>query len=72
MIAIGEETGALPELLDEAAVTTNVKSITRSESQPVDRTILIITVGGMVLILALGIFMPCGRSSARRGSDGAG
>ena len=59
MIAIGEETGALPELLDEAAgyyereVDHAVKNLS-SSIEP----ILIVAVGGMVLILALGIFMP--------------
>jgi MSHA biogenesis protein MshG len=59
MIAIGEETGALPELLDEAAsyyereVNHAVKNLA-SSIEP----ILIVAVGGMVLILALGIFMP--------------
>jgi MSHA biogenesis protein MshG len=59
MIAIGEETGALPELLDEAAsyyereVDHAVKNLSAS-IEP----ILIVCVGGMVLILALGIFMP--------------
>ena len=59
MIAIGEETGALPELLDEAAgyyereVDHAVKNLSAS-IEP----ILIVAVGGMVLVLALGIFMP--------------
>ena len=59
MIAIGEETGALPELLDEAAgyyereVDHSLKNLS-SSIEP----ILIVSVGGMVLILALGIFMP--------------
>ena len=59
MIAIGEETGALPELLDEAAsyydreVDHALKNLAAS-IEPM----LIVTVGGMVLILALGIFMP--------------
>jgi MSHA biogenesis protein MshG len=59
MIAIGEETGALPELLDEAAsyyereVDHAVKTLSAS-IEP----ILIVAVGGMVLILALGIFLP--------------
>jgi MSHA biogenesis protein MshG len=59
MIAIGEETGALPELLDEAAsyyereVDHAVKNLS-SSIEP----ILIVAVGGMVLVLALGIFMP--------------
>ena len=59
MIAIGEETGELPSLLDEAAgfyereVDVALKNLAAS-IEP----ILIVTVGGMVLILALGIFMP--------------
>jgi MSHA biogenesis protein MshG len=59
MVAIGEETGALPELLDEAAgyyereVDHSLKNLS-SSIEP----ILIVGVGGMVLILALGIFMP--------------
>jgi MSHA biogenesis protein MshG len=59
MIAIGEETGDLPALLDEAAgfyereVDVALKSLTAS-IEPV----LIVVVGGMVLVLALGIFMP--------------
>ena len=59
MIAIGEETGALPELLDEAAgyyereVDHSLKNLS-SSIEP----LLIVCVGGMVLILALGIFMP--------------
>ena len=59
MIAIGEETGALPELLDEAAgfyereVDHSLKNLSAS-IEPM----LIVGVGGMVLVLALGIFMP--------------
>jgi MSHA biogenesis protein MshG len=59
MIQIGEETGALPELLDEAAgyyereVDHSLKNLS-SSIEP----ILIVAVGGMVLMLALGIFMP--------------
>ncbi len=59
MIAIGEETGELPMLLDEAAgfyereTEVALKTLTAS-IEP----ILIVVVGGMVLVLALGIFMP--------------
>jgi MSHA biogenesis protein MshG len=59
MIGIGEETGDLPSLLDEAAgfyereVDIALKGLTAS-IEP----ILIVVVGGMVLVLALGIFMP--------------
>ncbi len=59
MIAIGEETGELPSLLDEAAgfyereVDVALKNLAAS-IEP----ILIVAVGGMVLVLALGVFMP--------------
>ena len=68
MIAIGEETGALPELLDEAAgyyereVDHAVKNLS-SSIEPM----LIVAVGGMVLILALGIFMPLWEVISRAG-----
>jgi MSHA biogenesis protein MshG len=59
MVAIGEETGALPELLDEAAgyYEREVDHALKNLSSSIE-PILIVTVGGMVLILALGIFMP--------------
>jgi MSHA biogenesis protein MshG len=59
MVTIGEETGQLPSLLDESAgfyereVDATVKNLSAS-IEP----ILIVGVGGMVLVLALGIFMP--------------
>jgi MSHA biogenesis protein MshG len=70
MIAIGEETGALPELLDEAAgyyereVDHAVKNLS-SSIEP----ILIVVVGGMVLILALGIFMPLWEVISKAGQN---
>ncbi len=59
MIAIGEETGALPELLDEAAgyYEREVDHALKNLSSSIE-PVLIVTVGGMVLVLALGIFMP--------------
>jgi MSHA biogenesis protein MshG len=59
MIAIGEETGALPELLDEAAgyYEREVDHALKNLSSSIE-PILIVSVGGMVLVLALGIFMP--------------
>ena len=59
MIAIGEETGALPELLDEVAgyYEREVDHALKNLSAAIE-PILIVAVGGMVLILALGIFMP--------------
>jgi MSHA biogenesis protein MshG len=59
MIAIGEETGALPELLDEAAgyYEREVDHALKNLSSSIE-PVLIVSVGGMVLVLALGIFMP--------------
>jgi MSHA biogenesis protein MshG len=59
MIAIGEETGALPELLDEAAgyYEREVDHALKNLSSSIE-PMLIVAVGGMVLVLALGIFMP--------------
>jgi MSHA biogenesis protein MshG len=59
MISIGEETGALPELLDEAAgfYEREVDHALKNLSSSIE-PILIVVVGGMVLVLALGIFMP--------------
>jgi MSHA biogenesis protein MshG len=59
MIAIGEETGALPELLDEAAgyYEREVDHALKNLSSSIE-PMLIVGVGGMVLVLALGIFMP--------------
>ncbi len=59
MLAVGEETGTLDELLDQVAgfyeeeVDYELKRLTDA-IEP----ILIIAIGGMVLILALGIFLP--------------
>jgi MSHA biogenesis protein MshG len=59
MIAIGEETGALGEMLDEVAdfyereVDHDLEGLSAA-LEPV----LIVSVGAMVLILALGVFLP--------------
>ena len=59
MLAVGEETGAVDELLEEVAgyyereVDYDIKNLS-SAIEP----ILIIFVGIMVLILALGVFLP--------------
>ena len=59
MMAVGEETGELAELLDEVAdfyereVDYSLKNLSAA-IEP----ILIVSVGGMVLILALGVFLP--------------
>jgi MSHA biogenesis protein MshG len=59
MIAVGEETGALPDLLDEVAgfYEREVDHTLKSLSSAVE-PILIVFVGGMVLVLALGVFLP--------------
>jgi MSHA biogenesis protein MshG len=59
MIAVGEETGALPELLDEVAgfYEREVEFAFATLSAAIE-PILIVLVGGMVLILALGVFLP--------------
>ena len=68
MMAVGEETGELPELLDEAAgfyereVDHGLKNLS-SAIEP----ILIVVVGGMVLLLALGIFLPLWEMIGRAG-----
>lgn len=59
MIALGEETGALPELLEEASdyyrreVDYDLDNLSAA-LEP----ILIVTVGAVVLVLALGVFLP--------------
>ncbi|MBV8804960.1 MAG: type II secretion system F family protein [Sinobacteraceae bacterium] len=69
MIAVGEETGGLPDLLDEVAgfyereVDYTVKNLSAA-FEPV----LIICVGVMVLILALGVFLPMWDMVAKVGS----
>ncbi len=59
MIAVGEETGAMDDLLEQAAgfyeeeVDYELKGLTDA-IEP----ILIVAIAGMVLILALGVFLP--------------
>ncbi len=59
MLALGEETGALPELMDESAdyykreVDYDLENLSAA-LEP----LLIITVGAVVLVLALGVFLP--------------
>jgi MSHA biogenesis protein MshG len=69
MIAVGEETGALPELLDEVAgfYEREVNYTLKNLSAAIE-PILIIFVGFMVLILALGVFLPMWDMIAKVGS----
>ena len=59
MVAVGEETGALDELMTEIAdmyqreVEYDLKNLA-AQIEP----ILVVALGGMVLILALGVFLP--------------
>ena len=68
MIAIGEETGALSEMLGEVAdfyereVDHDLENLTAA-IEP----ILIVSIGVMVLILALGVFLPLWDMAAHSG-----
>ena len=59
MVAVGEETGALDELMTEIAdmyqreVEYDLKNLA-AQIEP----IIVVALGGMVLILALGVFLP--------------
>lgn len=71
MIALGEETGALPELMDEASdfyrreVDYDLDNLSAA-LEP----ILIVAVGVVVLILALGVFLPMWDMIARTRAGG--
>jgi len=70
MMMVGEETGELSELLDEVAdfyereVDYGLKSL-GAAIEP----ILVVFVGGMVLILALGVFLPMWEMIAKVGAQ---
>lgn len=59
MIAVGEETGAVDELMDEVAdfYTNEVQYELKTLAQQIE-PIMIILLGVMVLVLALGVFLP--------------
>ena len=71
MISIGEETGALGEMLGEVAdfyereVDHDLENISTALAP-----ILIVFVGGLVLILALGVFLPLWDMAANAGHGG--
>lgn len=69
MIAVGEETGELPELLDEVAgfYEREVSFGLQTLSTAIE-PLLILVMGGMVLILALGVFLPMWNMIAKVGS----
>ena len=59
MIAVGEETGAVDELMDEVAglYTNDVQYELKTLAQQIE-PILIVFLGILVLVLALGVFLP--------------
>ena len=59
MIAVGEETGAIDELMDEVAglYSNDVQYELKTLSQQIE-PILIVFLGIVVLVLALGVFLP--------------
>ncbi|MCG3188912.1 MAG: Type II secretion system protein F [Burkholderiaceae bacterium] len=59
MVMVGEETGRLDEMLDEvgALYQREVEYELKSMSQQIE-PVLILVLGAMVLVLALGVFMP--------------
>ena len=59
MIAVGEETGAVDELMEEIAelYTNEVQYELKTLSQQIE-PILIVFLGALVLMLALGVFLP--------------
>ena len=59
MIAVGEETGAVDELMDEVAelYTNEVQYELKTLGQQIE-PIMIILLGVMVLVLAMGVFLP--------------
>jgi MSHA biogenesis protein MshG len=68
MMAVGEETGDLSELLDEVAgfYEREVDYALKNLSAAIE-PLLIVFVGGMVLVLALGVFLPMWEMIAKVG-----
>jgi MSHA biogenesis protein MshG len=59
MIAVGEETGAIDELMDEVAELygQEVEYELKTLGQQIE-PLLIVMLGALVLLLALGVFLP--------------
>lgn len=71
MMAVGEETGELGELLEEvAAFYEREVDYTLKNLSAAIEPLLIVCVGGMVLVLALGVFLPMWELIARVGAGG--
>jgi MSHA biogenesis protein MshG len=71
MMSVGEETGELSDLLDEVAgfYEREVDYALKNLSAAIE-PILIVMVGGMVLILALGVFLPMWQMISKVGGGG--
>jgi MSHA biogenesis protein MshG len=71
MMEVGEETGQLPELLDDVAAhyAREVDHALKTLSAVLE-PILIVCVGGMVLLLALGVFLPMWDMIGKVGAGG--
>lgn len=71
MMAVGEETGELSELLDEVAgfYEREVDYALKNLSAAIE-PIMIVMVGGMVLVLALGVFLPMWEMISKVGGGG--
>jgi len=61
MVSVGEETGHIDTMLNKVSdyYDMDVEYTLRNLSTLIE-PILLLFVGGMVLFLALGIFLPCG------------
>jgi len=72
MVSTGEETGAMPEMLAEVAdyyqreTSNSLKNLT-AMIEP----LLVIAVGGIVLVLALGVFLPMWNMISKVGAAAA-
>jgi MSHA biogenesis protein MshG len=68
MMAVGEETGELAELLDEVAdfYQREVEYTLKNLSAMIE-PVMVVAVGGMVLVLALGVFLPMWNMIAKVG-----
>ena len=71
MIAVGEETGELPDMFDEVAdfYEREVDFAVKTLSTAIE-PVLIIFMGAMVLTLALGVFLPMWNLIAKVGAGG--
>ena len=68
MLAVGEETGAVDEMMDEVAgfYEREVDYDLKNLSDAIE-PIMLLAIGGMVLILALGVFLPMWELSSAAG-----